>query len=230
MDDLPNSTALQFSPLQNGDNSLKRLFVKAAVCIGPNVSKKNQLELTWAKRGSLTRIKWRSQRNRVSVDFTVQTVKGSTRIIELEKPDPAVTLHGDQGQKGSQASGKVDAGHGMLRGTHTMLSSHLLTVSLCESTSFFPHPVGCSLCSRLLAEDSFTRVPEHSCYMSGYMKTISLISVDLNSKSQGCNSDWSSWGKMVPKVGLIWWSWGTGSHCTGWLLGRSSIAFDSETC
>lgn len=101
---------------------------------------------------------------------------------------------------------------------------------LSESTSFFPHPVGCSLCSRLLAEDSFTRVPEHSCYMSGYLKTISLISVDLDSKSQGCSSDWFSWGKMVPKVGLSWWSWGTGSHCTGWLLGRSSVAFDSETC
>ena len=110
------------------------------------------------------------------------------------------TLHGDQGQEGSQASGKVDAGHGMLPGTHTVLSPHLLTVSLCECTSFFPHPVGSSLCSRLLAEDSFTRVPEHSCYTSGYMKTISLISADLNSKSQGRNSDWSSWVRWYPRL------------------------------
>ena len=75
--DLSNSAELQFSHLQDGGNSLKCIFAQAVTCIGPYictgpyVCKKNQLELTWAKGGSLTRRKLRPQRNRVTVDFTV---------------------------------------------------------------------------------------------------------------------------------------------------------------
>lgn len=135
MGDLPNSAELQFSLLQDGGNSLKCIFVQAAscicpyICIGPYVYKRNQLELTWAKGGSLTRRKLRPQRNRVNCGLS-ERWKGA--------PEYAVTLHGDQGQEGIQASGKVDTGHGMLPGTHPVLFPHLLTVSLCESTSSFP--------------------------------------------------------------------------------------------
>ena len=65
-------------------------------------------------------------------------MKGSTRLTKLDKAEYAVTLQGDQGQEGVQASGKVDTAPGMLPGTHPGLSPHLLTVSLCESTPSFP--------------------------------------------------------------------------------------------
>ena len=60
-------------------------------------------------------------------------MKGSTWLTKLDKAEYAITLQGDQGQEGVQASGKVDTAHGMLPGTHSGLSPHLLTVSLCES-------------------------------------------------------------------------------------------------
>lgn len=114
----------------------------------------------------------------MSVDITVSTVKWSTIIIKLDKPDYAVTLHGNQGQECSQLSGKVHIGPRMLPGIHTVLSPNHLFL-LCESALFLPLLEGCLILLQVAKQKTTSLVPEYRCYMSSHLWTISLISVDL---------------------------------------------------